>query len=246
MISKKIHYCWFGRNPLPKLTLMCIESWKKYLPDFEIIEWNEDNFDIDLFSFTKEAYEAKKYAFVSDVCRLYVLNKFGGIYLDTDMEILKPFDLLETKFLIGFEDINYVNAGIIFSTKENHFLKVLLEKYQRINFNDYINKLSDITIPKIVTDELISMGLVLNNKYQVLNNEIEVYPSEYFYPLNYFTGKKEVTTKTIAIHHYDSSWMTSKQKKIYKIKTFLISIFGSKFITYLITIVKSNVSKKSS
>ena len=100
MIPKIIHYCWFGRNPLPALTLKCIESWNTHLPDYEIIEWNEDNFDVNQFSFAKDAYDSKKYAFVSDVCRLYVLSKYGGIYLDTDMEILKPLDFIKILMMI--------------------------------------------------------------------------------------------------------------------------------------------------
>lgn len=240
MIPKIIHYCWFGRNPLPALTLKCIESWNTHLPDYEIIEWNEDNFDVNQFSFAKDAYDSKKYAFVSDVCRLYVLSKYGGIYLDTDMEILKPLDFINNYFVIGFEDQNYVAAGILISPIESDFIKLILNKYENLSFNNSLLNLKEITIPKIMTNELIKKGLVLNNKTQNIEETIHVYSSEYFYPLNYFTGKLEKTDKSYTIHHYDSSWMSKREKRINKLKIFLISIFGVKIVSKITQIIKRN------
>ncbi|UOK43164.1 MULTISPECIES: glycosyltransferase family 32 protein [Flavobacterium] len=238
MIPKKIHYCWFGRGPLSDLTLKCIESWKKFLPDYEIIQWNEDNFDVNSYTFSKEAYEARKYAFVADICRLDVLHKFGGIYLDTDMELLKPLSIISPNFISGFEDSKYVGAGIIISPKEDKFVTSVLEKYRELSFNKCIDKLREYTIPKIFTDELVKYGLKLDNTKQVLNDSVIIYPSEYFYPLNYFTGKLSITEKTMTIHHYDSSWMSSGQKTIMKLKIFLISIFGTSIISKIIRRIK--------
>ena len=114
MIPKIIHYCWFGRNPLPPLAIKCIESWKKFLPEYEIIEWNEDNFNLDKWVYTKQAYEMKKYAFVSDVCRLYAIKEFGGIYMDTDVEILNPLDkFLHHNAFSGFESNYAIPTGLM-------------------------------------------------------------------------------------------------------------------------------------
>lgn len=238
MIPKKIHYCWFGRGPLSDLTLKCIESWKKFLPDYEIIQWNEDNFDVNSYSFAKEAYEAKKYAFVADVCRLEVLNKCGGIYLDTDMEVIRPITNVTDEIIFGFEDVEFVNTAIIIAPKHHEFLIEILDIYKEIDFKENLKKLSDITIPKIVTKNLLKKGLILNNESQVVRKSIKIYSSEYFYPLNFFTGKLNITEKTLTIHHYDSSWMSSGQKTVMKLKFFLISIFGTSIISKIIRRIK--------
>ena len=125
MIPKIIHYCWFGGNPLPPLALKCIESWKKYCPDYEIKIWDESNFDININKYATEAYEAKKWAFVSDVARLWVLYNYGGIYMDTDLEVIKPLDeFLYHKAFSGFEDEVNIPTGIIASEKNNNWIKV--------------------------------------------------------------------------------------------------------------------------
>ena len=122
MIPKKIHYCWFGRKPLPALALMCIESWKRFLPDYEIIEWNEDNFDVNLYQYAKEAYHMKKYAFVSDVCRLYALKEIGGLYMDTDLEVLKPLDaFLHHNAFSGYESNGYIPTALMGSKKNGEW-----------------------------------------------------------------------------------------------------------------------------
>lgn len=238
MIPKIIHYCWFGGKPLPELTLKCIDSWKKHLPEYKIIEWNESNFDVNKYQFTKEAYSDQKHAFVADVCRLEVLNEFGGIYFDTDMELIKPINNLKNFLVLGFEDINFVAAGIIICDKNNSFVQKILDFYSKESFASNINKLKGLTIPKLITDELIKKGLILNNTFQTLEDNIEIYPSDYFYPLNYFTGKTIKTDNTVAIHHYDSSWMTEKEKNLNKTKVFLIRIFGEKIIFSLIRFFK--------
>ena len=135
MIPKKIHYCWFGRGEKNKLYLSCIESWKKHFPDFEIIEWNEDNFDVNCNDYVREAYESKKYAFVTDYVRLYVLYNYGGIYMDTDVEVLKPLDpFLEHPAFSGFENNDSVPTGIMAARKKNKWIKDLLNEYNDLKF----------------------------------------------------------------------------------------------------------------
>lgn len=156
MIPKKIHYIWFGRNPLPELALKCIESWKKYCPDYEIIEWNEDNFDISKNLYAKQAYEAKKWAFVSDYARVKILYKYGGIYLDTDMEILKNIDkLINSQSFTGFEDCKNIAFGIYGSRPKSEILKMLLDSYdndrfildnQMLNTKTIVTRLTDILL----------------------------------------------------------------------------------------------------
>jgi mannosyltransferase OCH1-like enzyme len=245
MIPKKIHYCWFGSTPLPNLTIKCIESWKKYLPEYEIIQWNEKNFDINSYLFTKEAYKAKKYAFVADVCRLEVLNKYGGIYLDTDMEILKPLNIISSNFIVGFEDSRFVGVGIIISPAKNKFIEAILDIYNVLTPIEQNCKWTEFTIPKIITKELVARRLILNDEMQILEDSIIVYPSDYFYPLNFFSGKLGITERTLGIHHYESSWMTAKQKIINKVKILLIIFFGVRTVTKLISKIKGNAVKEN-
>ena len=136
-IPKVIHYCWFGKNPLPELAVKCINSWKKYCPDYEIIEWNENNFDLNSVTYVKEAYEAKKWAFITDYVRLFVLYEYGGVYMDTDVELLKPIDsFLTLDAFSGFESSNAVPTGIISSRKNFKFIKELLDYYNDKHFKN--------------------------------------------------------------------------------------------------------------
>ena len=134
MTNKTIHYCWFGKNPKSKLILKCIDSWRKHCPDYEIKEWNEENFDVNCCDYVREAYEAKKWAFVSDYCRFYVLYNYGGIYLDTDVELLKPLDILSEDF-VGFENQNRVNSGLIRGAVSKDLIcKLMLDSYANDHF----------------------------------------------------------------------------------------------------------------
>ena len=158
MIPKKIHYCWFGRNPKPKLAEKCIASWKKYCPDYEIIEWNEDNFDIDMNAYVKSAYEQKKYAFLTDYARLLIIYENGGVYFDTDVELIKPIDdLLENKSFFGFEDREHVNTGLGFGAeKENQIIKRMQKEYDGLlDKGD-----SFIGCPILNTNALVKAGLI--------------------------------------------------------------------------------------
>jgi len=222
MIPKIIHYCWFGTNPLPNEVLICIESWKKYCPDYEIILWNEKNFPINEFVFATKAYENNRFAFVSDVARIYALHKFGGIYMDTDMELIKPIDdLLNNDAVIGFEDQYYIAAGIIGSVKNNHFIKEIFNFYTNAIYVDFsdsnykLNKSSflNFTIPKIITHIIDEKSFDINsNEITKIVDYCTFYPVEYFYPKNYRNGILNITKNTYGIHHYDASWQDDKNE----------------------------------
>ena len=202
MIPKKIHYCWFGRGEKPKLAKKCIASWKKYCPDYEIIEWNEDNFDINMNGYTKMCYEQKKYAFLTDYLRLIIIEKYGGIYFDTDVEILKSFDnLLENKGFLGFENNWYVNTGEGFEA-HNIVVQQMLKEYSIL-----LDGKHDVKgCPELNTKALIKYGLILNGEHQLVHG-IEVYPVDYFNPRNSVTGEVKKTKNTYSIHWYSASWL---------------------------------------
>lgn len=224
-INKTIHYCWFGRNPKPKLILKCIESWKRFCPDYDIKEWNEDNFDVMCCDYVREAFEAKKWAFVSDYCRFYVLYNYGGIYLDTDVELLKDLSSIKETF-IGFETEKHCASGLIRGAKKGDpICKQMLDSYHSDHFilDDGIMNL--FTVCERETAILVEHGLVLNNRLQTVA-ETTVYPSEFFNPTNKDTGKVTVTPNTISLHHYAASWVNRKDRLRGKIAKKLYSILG--------------------
>ena len=216
MIPKKINYCWFGRNPLPKLAIKCIESWKKYLPDYEIIEWNEDNFDVNMIPYTKEAYEAKKYAFVSDYARFWILYNFGGLYFDTDVEVIKnlddiiargPFMACEKNAKSGTtpKDLG-VAPGLGLGVNPGLGLyKIILDKYATLHFINQDGSLNQTTVVSYTTDLLCEYGLEAKNEIQCIEG-IFIYPKEYFCPLEYGIMKLNLSENSRTIHHYDASW----------------------------------------
>lgn len=215
MIPKVIHYCWFGRNPLPESALKCINSWKKFFPDYEIIEWNEDNFDINAIPYTAEAYASKKYAFVSDYARFKILYDHGGLYFDTDVEVIKSFDdILARGAFMGFEvdaeatgSKGAVNPGLGLGVAPGLGLYAeLLRKYSTLQFIHEDGSLNLTTIVKYTTDLLLEHGLRATNKIQTVAG-ITIYPKEYFNPLNDNTGKLEITHNTHSIHWYSKTWL---------------------------------------
>lgn len=224
MIPKKIHYCWFGENPLTDSVKKCIESWKKYCPDYEIIEWNEKNYDLNKNEYTKYTYKNKKYAFLTDYVRLDIIYNEGGIYLDTDVELLKPLDdLLDCNGYIGMEQIGTVNTGQGFGAIKCHpFVKKNKEFYENNDFLDKKGNFKRIICVKITTDILNENGLKsINEKQEVYN--MNIYPVEYFCPLVLGTNKLKITNNTYSIHHFNASWYTGN-KFIRKIKYYLIPL----------------------
>lgn len=214
MIPKTIHYCWFGGNPKPKLVEKCIKSWKKYCPDYEIIEWNESNFDINCCDYVKEAYEAKKWAFVSDFARLKIVYDNGGIYLDTDVELISSLDkFLKYDSFFGFEDSEYIATGLGFGAiKNNPILEVMINDYFHLHFLKPDGTYNIVPCPKTNTKSLEKIGLVRNNSFQIINNNA-FFPSDFFNPIDFKTMKKKVTKNTVSIHWFNASWHTEEEKK---------------------------------
>lgn len=205
MIKKVIHYCWFGRNEKNDLINRCIESWKIYCPEYDIIEWNEDNFDVNFCEYTKQAYEAKKYAFVSDVARLYIIYNYGGIYLDTDVEIIEPIDkLLEYDAWFNWETERFINTGLGFGAKKgNEVVKFLLEDYLNKQFYKKENVIDLTACPKINTLRILKIvpELKRDASTQIYNNIIYLSPGIH---------------KKMLIHHSIGSWIDSKPIQVNK------------------------------
>lgn len=216
MIPKVIHYCWFGRNPKPKLAEKCIKSWKKYCPDYEIIEWNEDNFDISACPlYVRQAYEAKKWAFVTDYVRLWVLTQYGGVYMDTDVELRKPIDrFLSHEAFSGFESENQVPTGIMASRKDFPLFLEFLQFYDDASFLKPDGSFNLVTNVEIMTRICKAHGLKLNNSFQIMDG-FALYPTDVFCPLSYNTGWLNKTKNTVSIHWFSASWQTKEQRKRY-------------------------------
>lgn len=218
IIPKIIHYCWFGNGELPKLEKACIESWKKYCPDYEIKLWNEKNFDYNALPYTKQAYEVKKFAFVSDVARLQALYEFGGIYLDTDVEMFKPIEeFLTNNGFFGFEADDYIGTAVIGAKKNHEFIKTCLDYYANRQFIKSDGSYDYTSNVQILTSILTENGLNLNNTAQDIR-DFNIYPKDYFYPMDYYSRKKIITSNTHTIHHYSGSWfnMSKKMKKFFR------------------------------
>lgn len=211
-IPKKIHYCWFGGNPLPGSAIRCIESWRKFFPDYEIIEWNERNFDVNAVPYTRQAYEAKKYAFVSDYARFKILYEQGGLYFDTDVEVIKPFDdILCRGAFMGMEltapQSGAVNPGLGLGVAPGlGLLKELIDGYATRRFINPDGTYDTTTIVTYTTDLLIQKGLQSTNDIQIVDG-VTIYPKEYFNPLNDNTGKLDITANTHSIHWYSKTWL---------------------------------------
>lgn len=223
MIKKIIHYCWFGKNPKPKSAIECIESWKKYCKDYEIIEWNEDNFDLESNQYVKEAYDNKKWAFVTDYVRLYALHTYGGIYMDTDVEVIKSLDdLLDDTGFSGFENDTDVPTGIMAAQENNKFISLLMEQYKDKHFVKEDNTLDLSTNVELITKIAVENGLVRDNsKQRVL--DYTFYPKDYFCPKDSTTLELKITNNTYTIHHFAGSWVPHR-----KMRKFIKKILGPK------------------
>lgn len=223
MIPKVIHYCWFGRNPKPDSVLRFIQTWKKKMPDYEIKEWNEDNFDVSKCQYMADAYKEKKWAFVSDYARIDVIYNYGGIYLDTDVEVVRPFDdLLGEEMFCGFESRDplmdklkkkydeSVNLGLGYGAIKGHpVLKDILDLYAGLSFYNADGSLNLIACPHYQTLVLKKYGLEANRKTQRFDGGIAFSP-EYFCPQSNLTDEMlYLTSKTYSIHHFSGTWTKS-------------------------------------
>lgn len=213
MIPKVIHYCWFGGNPLPEEAVRCINSWKKYCPDYVIKEWNEKNFDIECCKYVREAYDAKKWAFITDYVRLYALVIEGGIYMDTDVEVVKPLDdFLHHQAFSGFQTVDSIPTGIMACEKSFEPFAELLAEYDSREFITDNGELNIIPNTVYITNLFLKYGLRLNNSYQVVRG-FALYPSDYFCAKSYHTGIVHTTENTHTIHHFAGSWLTDESKR---------------------------------
>ena len=240
MIPKIIHYCWFGRNPLPESAIKCINSWKKFFPDYEIKEWNEDNFDVNIIPYTKEAYEAKKYAFVSDYARLWILYHLGGLYFDTDVEVIKSmYDIVDRGPFMGIEveatgiEPPLVAPGLgLGVTPGLGLYKEILDYYAPLHFLYSDGSLNQVTIVKHVTNVLVNNGLKQKNELQQVAG-VWIYPIDFFNPLNDNTGELTITPNTRSIHWYTKSWLKRRNPLLNWLIRRIHRYFGNDSLSWL-------------
>lgn len=208
MIPKTIHYVWLGNKPKTKRIEKCIDSWKRFCPDYKIMEWNEKSFDINSHHFIKEAYDVGNYAFASDVMRLMILYQYGGIYVDADVELIRNIDdLLYNKAFVGFETDYLVNSGQILGTiKENEIIKQHLEQYDKLHYKDCAD-ITKVSCPRLLTGLLVQKGLRLDGSEQVIE-DLHIYPMDFFNPFETRTGRMKITINTYSIHWSAYSWGT--------------------------------------
>ena len=235
-MKKYIHYCWFGGKPLPKLAKKCIKSWKKFLPDYEIIEWNESNFDVNMTEFSKHAYDAKKWAFVSDVARIYALKKMGGIYFDTDMIVTKNIDeLLENEVFAGWESEYNVAVGVLGVKKANNkLINKLWDFYCENEFSE--ENVYSLSIPTILST-ILKRDYGLKFDYlntQKLKDGITIYARDYFYPISSDKSPNMFTDRTCMIHYYVGSWIPESEQKRVKFQMIFGKILGNIILNFLV------------
>ena len=213
-IPKTLHYCWFGKNPKPKSVLKCIESWKRFCPDYEIIEWNEDNLDISSNLYSRQAYDAKAWAFATDYFRLWIVYTYGGIYLDTDVQVIKSLDpLLKNKAFIGFESENIIASGLGFGAEAGSaFLAENMKIYETIEFINGDGTYNRLPAPEYTTKVAKMYGLTSDTGRVQTVLDMTCYPRDYFAPKDYFTGRIHITRNTYTIHHYSATWFTEDER----------------------------------
>lgn len=213
-IPKVIHYCWFGGNPKPKLAEKCIKSWKKYCPDYEIVEWNEENFDLgDVPAYVHQAMEAGRWAFVTDYVRLRALTEQGGVYMDTDVELVKPLDpYLHHQAFAGFEHPERVQTGLLACEKEFPLFREFLRHYDTARFLLPDGTVDTTTNVQVLTDLCLGKGLVCNDRLQTVA-DLTIYPREIFCPVDFDTKVLKKTRKTVAIHWFSGSWQTEEERQ---------------------------------
>ena len=250
MIPKIIHFCWFGGNEKPESVKKCIESWKKFCPDYEIKEWNEENFDINVTDYVKEAHQNSYWAFVSDYARFYILYNHGGLYFDTDVELIKPIDDLVEKgpfFAREHKNKPIINTGLVMcALPKMDVYKEVLDYYNSMHFvyeDGTFNK-------KTVVDHVTKVLIKNPNEYKNINDvfvvrDISIYPKEYFCPIDYLTGDEEYTENTRAVHHYDSTWLTKGEQEINQKVRVVNKRFGNKVsLIYKLMIETDSVFKE--
>lgn len=244
MIPKILHYCWFGHALLPLLAEKCIESWRKFLPDYEIRRWDEDNFDVNALAYTRDAYQAGKYAFVSDYARFRILYEQGGLYFDTDVEVIRPLDdVLEKGPFMGFEldgeaGKMAVNPGLGLAAEPGMELyREILARYETLSFLTPDGTMDPYTMIPMVTDLLEKKGLKGRSGIEEVAG-VRVYPAAWFNPFDDATGRLKKTPDTHTIHWYAKSWMPAEPAARVFLKRMLRRLFGTGTVSSLGTILK--------
>ena len=262
MIPKVIHYCWFGRGPLPESAKKCIASWRKYLPDYDIKEWNESNFDVNVIPYVKEAYEARKYAFVSDYARFWILYHHGGIYFDTDVQVIRSMDeIIARGPFMGREAGAYIKniceAEVVGKGSDTGLgvapglglgvnpglglYKEFLDLYAGLRFRNEDGSLNMKTIVSYTTEILLGHGLGGNNNEPQEVAGVWVYPSDVFCPMDHTQANKlDITDRTVSIHLYDCSWINHNtlSYKLHLLKNWLARRLGVRFVNRCADIIK--------
>lgn len=228
-IPKVIHYCWFGGADLPEDVKKCIASWEKHCPDYKIIRWDESNYDYAAYQYAKGAYEHKKWAFVSDVARLDIIYREGGIYLDTDVELIKSLDfLIDESAFMAFEQGRKVATGLGFGAeKGNKLIKRNLDIYSSMEFVNKDGSPNMIACPIITTRVLKEYGLIEKDREQIIEG-LKVFPSSYFCPMIFSDGRAEVKKETVSIHHYAGTWTTKEEKLAAERRRKIYTVWGRK------------------
>ena len=235
MIPKVIHYCWFGGNPLPEDVKKNIASWKKYCPDYEIQEWNESNFDVNENTYCHEAYEAKKWAFISDYARLKILYDHGGIYMDTDVEVCRPLDdLLKYNAFSGFESGNRIQTGTFGSAKGARWIGDLLSYYADKHFKKADGSLDQttnvVTITRMTKEKY---DIRLDDSFQVFGDNNALFPFEYLCAKDLMDGKIKKTQNTYTIHHFAGSWLSPAKRFRHQVKLVMVKVLGKDIVSLI-------------
>jgi len=253
MIPKKVHYCWLSGDPFPDSIAQHMATWKAKLPDYEFILWDTTRFDLDSNIWVKQAFESKKYAFAADYIRLYAVYNFGGIYMDTDVEVVKSFDkLLDLPYFVGTEGEGIIEAGIFGAEKGTAWLKDCLSHYDGRAFAKSDGSLDILTLPRIMVSAIEKTRIITelpeDEIFKVLSNDVSdklyVFPKEAFCAKNHGTGVVTKTKHTYAVHHFAMSWMSKKETFFPNLKRKLMAVFGVKFVSAIISIVKPGESKR--
>lgn len=213
-IPKVIHYCWFGGKPKPRLAEKCLKSWKKYCPDYEIVEWNEDNFDLSAApNYVQQAMAAGHWAFVTDYVRLCALTQQGGVYMDTDVELVKSLDpYLRHQAFAGFESLKGIQTGLLACEKDFPLFLEFLHHYDNASFLLPDGTPDTTTNVQVLTNLCLQKGLVLNDRLQTVAG-LTIYPREIFCPVDFDTKVLQKTRKTVSIHWFSGSWQTEEERQ---------------------------------
>jgi len=243
MIPKIIHYCWLSGDEFPPLIQKCIDSWKEKLPDYEFMLWDTNRFNLEDNIWVKQAFERKKYAFAADYIRLYAVYNYGGIYLDTDVEVIKSFnDLLERPYFVGTEGLGFIEAAVFGAEKNSPWVKQCLDYYTGKSFINDDGTYNTLTLPRIMNSQISKIRTIKEikpfnievNLQREDTNSLYMFPEDFFTAKNHGTGVIEKTANTYSIHHFAMSWVPKSTKFLPNIKRKLMAVFGVRFINGII------------